>query len=262
MKQTLVYTLLMPPGLVIILFILALVWWQQRKRGFILVAVGIAMLWVAAMPLTGRLMGSALIGAMPKGSYNYPTENDRIDAIVMLTRGAEITSHGVLPTRDTFRRAVVALDVQQQLGSRVPVIISGGYTLGANYPSEAQAAMDMVSKLRAQVTPVVLEDVSTNTFESPQQVIPMLRQRSAHNVLLITGELHMPRSLAVYRARGVDPQPLAVSELPRGRFKLHHLLPSAEGMYNNYKVFYEYYGLAQYLLLGRISFDNLSNGER
>ncbi len=88
------------------------------------------------------------------------------------------------------------------------------------------------------------------------QLAPVLAKREARNVFLVTGATHMPRALAAYRAKGVDAIPFPVLDLP-GPMGASALLPSIRGLYLTTEAMYEIYGLAAYLISGKVGWGDI-----
>lgn len=113
------------------------------------------------------------------------------------------------------------------------------------------------ARQRTEVTPTELEEVSLDTYESAMQLAPILSKRGIRNVLLVTGEAHMLRAVATFRARGIEVIPAPALSLPTS-LGVRMVLPSAYGVGVTSDALYEVFGLIGYLVSGKISFDDLS----
>lgn len=252
--KTFITTWFFPPGMALLLLAIGLyLLWRKNMRavwGVLIAAFVIG--WVLAMPFTGRVLSIALIAQIPAPA-EVAVEN--VDMIITLTGGMEFVGSeiGWLPTNESYRRGIVATELQNRIGSRVPILFSGGHTQGANYPAESEVLMQYFDRHQAQLTPMLVETSSTDTYESALQVASLLQKRGARAVFLVTSELHMPRALATYRARGINAIPFPVINTPRGPFSLTDLLPRPQGIVLTANALYEIYGIIQYMVIGRIS---------
>jgi uncharacterized SAM-binding protein YcdF (DUF218 family) len=253
---------LLPLGLTLVLLaILAWLAWRRRHLGGLhggvgagLIAAPFALLFIMAMPLVGQGLQNGLAGLV-KGRL---VVGEPIDAIVVLTGGIyDAGPVGWMPRAETIQRVGVAYELQRTIDIRLPVIISGGFTHGVQAPSEARAAAEFFAKHRSEVTPTELEEVSTDTAESALQLAPVLQKRGARNVMLVTSVTHMPRALAAFRARGIDP-------IPAPAFNITHnkgvalFAPSARGLWQSSEALLEIYGIIGYLLSGTIAWADLT----
>lgn len=240
-----------PPGLGIWPGVLALYFWKKKPKqawGWLFIAVLFG--WVFSTPAMGRVISTTII-ANVKAPNNVAPEN--VDMIVVLTGGMHYVGHGGwLPSAQSYQRAMVAYDIQARVGSRVPIVISGGKTAGVQYPSEAKVVSDLLNRQRAQITPTILEENALNTYENAQEVARLVHDRGADTIFLVTSELHMLRALAAFRARGLDPMPIPVFSINRGKLAFSDFLPTMKGAEENYGALYELLGLARYLMAGYV----------
>jgi uncharacterized SAM-binding protein YcdF (DUF218 family) len=257
MIKFLIDAFFLPPGIFLVLLAVGLVMlWHKKPQAKWWLLASFVLGWVLSSPITARLVGAGLIAAAPPAEL---MREHQPDLIVVLTGGIQPAgAYGWLPKQETFKRMAIAFQLQEQYGLRVPIVVSGGFTYGARAPSEAAVALNYFGRQRAQITPVIVEDNSLNTFESALQVASIIKARGADNVLLVTSELHMLRALASYRARGVDAVPVSVPVLSRGGVSLSYFMPSWQGVASNAKVMYELYGLLQYVVSGRVRWQDLS----
>ena len=247
--KTLILLLLTPPGCALVLALAALLLWNRRPSlsyKFLLVSVLVG--WVFSTMAMGRVVSTVLISEIKGPS---PRAMDDVNRIIVLTAGLTFTGEtGWQPTPDSFQRAAVAYEVQSRIGSRTPLVISGGHTMGPKYPSEAEVVRRAFDRYHAQITPVIVEEASLNTYESALESARLLRDRDVNSFFLVTSEVHMLRSLAAYRGRGLDPIPFPVFSLDRGPLELTDFLPTWRGVETNAKALYEVIGIAGYLLSG------------
>lgn len=204
--------------------------------------------WVLATPAMARVLSTTIISQIEAPAHVTP---DDADLIVVLTGGMNYVGNiGWLPSKASYQRAMVAYRVQAQIGSRIPIVISGGKTEGVQYPSEAEVVSKLINTKKVQITPTILEETSLNTYESAQEVARIASTRNADTVLLVTSDLHMLRALAAFRARGLDPAPIPVFTINRGALSWSDFLPTMAGQRESFRALYEIMGLLYYSFAG------------
>lgn len=251
--KLLIWTLLQPVGLMLLCALLALVlaWRQHAKTSLrVVLLIWLVVVSVFSTPLVGRMLGAWVVGLTPAAA----ALNDQSrSALVVLTGGIrQQASLGWLPRPESLRRALLALELQGQIGGQGPLIISGGYTHGPLNPSEARVVANFMDALRAERLPMVLEDVSTNTVESAREVRKMADVQGFNTVFLVTDDLHMPRTTGVYRRAGFSVVPVPVLTQPAGR-GMRDLVPGLEGLALTHAALYEAFGLISYWLNGYLT---------
>lgn len=248
--------LFMPPGLFIFPGLIALYYFHRSpktSRRWLLFCVLLA--WVLSTPAFARLLSTSVISQITAPSNFAPQE---ADLIVVLTGGMNyVGDMGWLPSKASYQRAMVAYEIQERIGSRIPIVISGGKTQGVQYPSEAEVVNSLINRNKVQITPTILEETSLNTYENAKEVARLANDRNANNILLVTSDLHMLRALASFRARGIDPAPIPVFTIKRGALRLADFLPKVSGMVEVHRGLYEILGIIHYMLVGHIKSDDV-----
>lgn len=254
-------TLLMPPGLGIFLCLIAFYFLRQKRLflGKSLMLFAIVVSWAFSTEAMGRFLSVALISQVQTRSDIKPEE---ADAIVVLTGGMEYAGKiGWIPRNESYRRGMVAFELQSRVGSRIPVLLSGGKTQGLKYPSESQVLLRQFDRHRAQITPTILEETSTNTYENALQSVAILQNKGMDKIFLVTSEVHMLRSLASFRGRGIDPMAIPVFTLDRRPLEFADYLPSWKGVELTSKAVYEMLGIVNYIMAGYIRSDDVFYGK-
>lgn len=254
--KLLITSFLLPPGIMVLFLLLGMYLLRKHRKSAISILV-LALLigWTTSSTAFGRFVSTMLISQISGPAIENA---EHTDMIIVLTGGMDYAGDiGWLPRKESHRRASVAYELQAQIGSRTPVLFSGGKTEGLFNPSEAEVVRAQFDRQRAQLTPTLLEESSTNTYESALQCAAIVQQRLAKKVFLVTSEVHMLRALAVFRGRGMDPIPFPVLSLPRGPLKLKDFMPSAYGVELTSKAMYEIYGIVEYILGGKASWEDV-----
>lgn len=86
-----------------------------------------------------------------------------------------------------------------------PVIFSGGATHPKHSGSEAKAMADIARELGVAPQHTILEENSRNTWENALYTVMLLKERSLHNVMVITCPHHSLRAFLCFRAQGCLP---------------------------------------------------------
>lgn len=263
MMKTLVSLFLLPLGMTFWLsvfvawFLAGKMRWKayENVHIFAFLIVPVLPLWVFSLPVTGQFLMGGLVSVIDGKKMDF---SDRPDVIVVLTGGMyDAGPYGWMPRVETIQRVAAAYELQRLIDIRIPVIISGGFTEGVKVPSEARLAADYFAKMRSEIVPTELEEISMDTAESAEQLAPILRRRSAERVVLISSDIHMPRALGVFRARGIDAIPFPAFSIPHDK-GLNLWLPSARGLMLSSSALMEYYGILGYLLTGKMSWADLT----
>jgi uncharacterized SAM-binding protein YcdF (DUF218 family) len=254
--KMLLTSFLLPPGLFVLISLVALFFiWRKRQRvATVFLAIAVVFGWGMSTEAFGRWITAGLIAQVDARSV----EPQQIDMVVVLSAGMQnMGIAGWLPTNESFKRMAVALEIQQRVGSRVPVLVSGGRTHGTKHPSEAKVMMGYFDKRNAQITPMIAEEISTNTYENALQSAHIINRREARNVLLVTSEEHMWRALAAFRGRGIDPIPFPVFTIERRPLGFADYLPSIHGATLTYRAFYEIAGVLSYIADDLVRLDDV-----
>lgn len=257
--KSVIIAFFMPPGISVVLAVLALYFICFRKRiklGIFFLSFSIVMGWVFSTEAMGRLL---TVGLISQVEHRQDIDIKDIDMIVVLTSGINYSGNisGWLPGMASYQRMISALEIHGKINSRTPILISGGKTHGPHYPSESAVLKAHFDKLNARILPISLEEISTNTYENALQSAHEINRRGAHKVLLVTSEEHVLRALAAFRGRGIDPLPLRVFTMDRGALTWSDFLPSYEGVKTNARALYEMYAIVEYLLAERIRMDDV-----
>ena len=208
------------------------------RAGKIWIAVLVGCYWVLSTPIAATLFVDLvtpdLTPVMSKADARGAA------AIVLLGSGMDVHrsrggSYGA-PTRDTSLRVLEAVRVHRVLGG-VPIIATGAH--GTRQYSEAGLMAHQLEQLGVPPEDIIKEERSTNTRDHAMLVPPLLKQRGIEQFVLVTSHQHIARSLAAFRAVGLDPIPSTPEVyVARGDF-LEMYLPSRIGLYTSERMMYD-----------------------
>lgn len=219
-----------------------------RRRSHVLAmafaSMGLGWLWLWSTPFAADRITRAIEAHHPPlAAAALP----RADAILLLGGGTlDLQHHCALDPRSCSRTAFAAALYGAQ---RAPlIVVSGAGALAARQGTTEAAQMH--ARLVAAGVPaaaIVVEPTARNTRENMRAAAPLLRERGARSVLLVTSAFHMPRALANAGAEAIpaiaascDADPL-VGEV-RG---LRAGWPQATALRRSARGLKEYLGLAQ-----------------
>jgi uncharacterized SAM-binding protein YcdF (DUF218 family) len=233
-----------PLGLCTLLAIgVAWSWRRPAARGPRLYWTSLALAyWFAATPVGADLLNSGLSRGVTR---IYSRDQGRgADAVVLLGGGANTVSvggevAGTLPV-GSILRALEAARVFKLIDARI-LIASGGIPRpDLVLRPESDMLRDVLLKAGVAPAAIVEESRSKNTREQALLVGPLLRAADVKRFVLVTSPAHMKRSLAVFRAAGLQPIGSAApprSEHLRGQPRL---LPNGESLWASDDALYNY----------------------
>lgn len=211
-------------------------------------AIALLAFWLLSTPTGAWLASRPLTGATPP----HLTSRDQArgaQAVVVL--GGGIISYvdadlALDDLNDSAPRVIEGARVYRLLGNPL-VIVSGGNTEHLDPPrTEAAAFHDALVRLGVPAARILVEDQSMTTREEALRVKPMLASRQIDRIVVVTSATHMSRSLATFRAVGIDALPSAASltakESPGSLWPDHDSLVASDNAVYDY-VSWLYYRL-------------------
>lgn len=226
--------------------------YRWNRVGWVLVGVGVLIVWVSSTPIVSTWLQGTLEHRFPPRPVE---EAPSADAIVPL--GGAVGSP--LPPR-VYPDLSEASDrvwhaARLYHAGKAPVIIASGGTLPWKDQTYREAsAMEMLLK-SWDVPPdsILTETTSANTYQNAVHTAEIMDERGFDRVLLVTSALHMSRALATFRSAGVNAVPAATDyRVVDDRTTLFSLLPEAGALKGTTAAIHEYVGYAVYWWRGWI----------
>lgn len=248
---------LYPLGLALVLLVVALVW---RRATRALIVVAIVLLYLGS----SRWVAYSLVRSL---EYRHvPAEAPpAAGAIVVLGGGARSNDppRPIVEVNEAGDRLLYGAYLYRE-GLAEHVLLTGGSIEWLNAADTAPEATDMGELMAFLGVPpeaLWLESRSRNTYENAVYSREMLDEAGVGDILLVTSAMHMPRSLALFEAQGLDvtpaPTDFLVSEAewahlwtPDLRAQAVNLMPNAEYLAYTTRALKEYIGMAVYGLRG------------
>lgn len=243
--KKLITPFLLPPGLIILIALAALIGSLSRKNSraawvcfFISTLLWIFSIAPTADFLLGGLESGLLIPESPRG-----------DVIIMLGGGVhsqtpDLSGRGS-PDAGTMERLVTAARLHRRLN--IPILVSGGngYRDGT---AVAPIAARFLVDLGIPPAMVLVESQSRDTYENAQFCKRLCHQKGLQHPILVTTGYHMKRALNSFESVGlkVTPYPCGLTVYPRQSFHWRRLLPHAASLHTTAMALHEWLGRIYY----------------
>ncbi|MAJ24095.1 MAG: hypothetical protein CMP36_01140 [Rickettsiales bacterium] len=227
------------PGLIIIIYVLALT--SNKRNKFKMFSVALFLFFLFSLPIFNKIISFPLV-SLPKYLINDKTNNlDNASAILVLTGGVY---KNILdewqPSRSTEDRVYIAKKILTNY--KLPLVISGGFT-AENAPSEAQ-----VTKKYYNLSNAILDNSSVNTYQSAISLKSYCSNLKG-SLLLITDKYHTLRSFLSFRSQGCN----VLIYNHSNKITFLDIIPKIQGFSRFNKAIYEYAGIMYYVLTLKIN---------
>ena len=201
-----IYSLLLPPGFFIIIFIVFSCWLYKRDRGASKILAAITFcFYVSTIPLFSNFLVRTLENAYIPPLY---IDNNNYDVIVMLCGGAtldtpNIDGAGHLSGYSANRLLTTAILSKK---ANLPVIISGGQ-VSPDTGNESEISKRELVQLGIPEEMIIIENKSRNTSENAKYVRGLLDSYNFKKPILVTSAFHMRRAVQNYSKQEIKVQP-------------------------------------------------------
>jgi uncharacterized SAM-binding protein YcdF (DUF218 family) len=228
---------LLSAGGVILIFLIASLWgfYSHRSRHqarVLLVALSLALLSAYGLQI---FVARIIVGSLRPFQASHAIQGRRT-AVVILGSGSTIVEDWdgrrfATADRAAMSRVLEAWRVFRMIDPAV-VIASGGDPHPERLRAPTGETMrQTLIELGMPVDRIMVETQSKTTREEAVVVAPMLAAQGIEQVVLVTSETHMRRSLGAFRAVRIDAIPAIAQEYSRVRLNLFDLaMPTDEGL--------------------------------
>jgi len=191
-----------------------------------------------AGPVSFLLLGSLEFRIPPAG----PGERAQAGTIVVLAGYAELDPDHPLSSRVNSTSAIRLLETVILCKGRpdADVIVSGSGDV-------AQIMRDVIVSAGVPAGRVIVDSVSTSTYESARNIVPRLGQAP---FLLVTSAGHMPRSMGVFLKAGAHPLPVPTDYMTKRNPLATNYVPSPVYLHYSDLAISEYVALLWYRFNG------------
>lgn len=244
--------LILPPGGLLLLILLAWLLWSSRPRlALLCLLLGLGGLWLMSLPIVVEQVARVLEREPALAETQWASLAQRGEVIVVLGSGREEAD----PAWGSDQPSVTAIErlryaARLHRASGLPVLISGGLHYGEP-PSEAGLMADALQRDFGVATRW-REERSRTTWENAQFSAELLREQGIRRVVLVTQAAHMPRSRWCFERAGLEVvvAPLGFLGVANAR-PLGGWLPEGKALWQSTRLLNEALGLAIYPLLYR-----------
>jgi uncharacterized SAM-binding protein YcdF (DUF218 family) len=247
-----------------------LFWFIASPLHFLLIALGVGLLFTPRYAFGRPLAliaatGLALIALTPLDALLLRPLEDRFptQSPVMTPPKGIIVLGGALSERITRARDQVALGnaaermtaaatLARLYPNALLVFTGGSNSLLDDSDKEATAAHRLWSELGVPESQMRFEDQARNTYENAIFTQNLVHPRKDEKWLLVTSAFHMPRSIGIFRAQGMNPLAYPVDYRTDGaRTDLLPPIDGAQAIQNVETALREWVGLVAYRLTGK-----------
>ncbi len=242
--KKLVSLFLYPLGASLLLWLVGIIFWRRRPRSYVgpvLVTAGAVWLFLMSMPVTGFFLLHSL--EVRAGHYADPIELSRDGVKYIVVLGGDLRA-GKLTAADRLSyTSLVRLMEAIRLWKEVPgsrLVLSGG-SVSKRMMTTADGMALLAQELGVPRDAIILEAKSWDTEEEARLLKPIL---GADRFALVTAARHMPRSMMLFRAKGLNPIP-APADFATEEFILafNSLAPTVSGLEMSQDAIHEYLGM-------------------
>lgn len=244
--------LILPPGGLLLLILLAWLLWSSRPRlALLCLLMGLGGLWLMSLPIVVEQAARALEREPALAEAQWTSLAQRGEVIVVLGSGREEADPawgGDQPSVTAIERLRYAARLHRASG--LPILISGGLHYGEP-PSEAALMADVLQRDFGVATRW-REERSRTTWENAQFSAELLREQGIRRVVLVTQAAHMPRSRWCFERAGLEVMvaPLGFLGVANAR-PLGGWLPEGKALWQSTRLLNEALGQVVYPLLYR-----------
>lgn len=238
-----IWSLVQPSHLILYAAVLGVVFWPLRLGAWCRVAS-------AAMLIAFGLLPTAWILMRPlEQRFGFPADLERVDGIIVLA-GAERAAVSALYGQPQLNGHASRLTTFMMLAERFPgaqLMHSGG---GVQEHNQSDVARAILLGAGIDSSRLLFERNSRNTCDSATAARDLVQFRLGDRWLLVTSAVHMPRSVACFRAAGwaITPYP---TDFARGPEPFHFGL--VDNLADVDLAAHEWVGLLYYRLRGYTS---------
>jgi uncharacterized SAM-binding protein YcdF (DUF218 family) len=243
----------MPLGVVFVLLLVALmlVRYGKRRSSVGALALAMAVLWVASMPLTARLAYRNIESHYP------PTPLDQVPAGGCIIVLGGVVAAPILPRvdiemNDAIDRVYKAAELYRAGKAPYVIVTGGNQPWSETGTAEAELIREVLMGWGVPEDVIFLEGSSRNTRENALYSRNIINSIACESPLLVTSAAHMPRAVAAFDNVGVRVTPVATDVRIAGAAlpALMDFIPSASALAMTSDAIREWIGQKVYALQG------------
>jgi uncharacterized SAM-binding protein YcdF (DUF218 family) len=200
-------------------------------------------------------LGNALVLPLEQRFPPWDASRGAPDGIVVL--GGAISpdvsaSRGAVALNEAAERIVAAAELARRYPNTRIIYSGGSNTLIFDEPIESVIAVGQLEALGVARERITAEEQSRNTIENAVYSRLLANPKPGERWLLVTSALHMPRSMAAFRAAGFTVEAYPVDWRTRGPIDLMQPFTTlSDGLRQTDTAAHEWIGLVAYRLAGK-----------
>ena len=229
---------------------LLLLWFTRRQRaGKVMVTLGTGLLVFLSFSLGSYLLLAPLEHRYPP--LLHPPADSSVKWIVTLGGGSNSDPNLPVSSRlgeASLSRVLEGVRLYREMpGSKL--ILSGGVAFGSQPEADLMAGICRI--LGVNPRDVILESASRDTDDQARLIKELVGR---DKFILVTSASHMPRALALFKQRGLNPVPAPAGQLVTANqvWDPRRLFPDPRSLLKAEIAVHEYLGLAWVWLRGAI----------
>ena len=197
-----------PLGLVFLLVLVSVFVLRRIKLSRALLIIAVVLLFLGS----NRWVATSLTRSIEQ-EYLPPAEIPQGDVIVVLGGGTEADSYPrtMVEINGAGDRVLAGAKLYRDQAAPYVLLSGGDITWLSTRPSTPATEMrDLMEFFGVPEKALILQSRSQNTHEDAVYSAELIRQYGFKRVILVTSALHMPRSVALFKAQGIDVIPYPV----------------------------------------------------
>jgi len=241
--QKIVTPLFFPLTIVLLILLLGLsllILSRRKKTGTLFILVGVLLLGMLSYESVSEKLLKPLEDRYPP--MIHPVNLEDVRWIVVLG-GGHASDRRLSATSQISELSLFRLVEGIRLHHELPeskLILSGGRVFDP--VSEAKGMAEVALALGMKKENLVLEEVSRDTSDQARLIHGLIGEDP---FILVTSAAHMPRSMALFKKRGLHPIPAPTDYQVKEGHGTHprRFYPTADGLIKSQRAFYEYSAL-------------------
>ncbi|PDT53726.1 MULTISPECIES: YdcF family protein [Sinorhizobium] len=234
-----------------ILFGVLLIFSRFRRSGGIFASLGLLVLFLSLFTTAGPYFLQILEDRFPR-PLAPPAE---ISCIIVLGGAFEnvvIASRGGIEFNQAADRFIEAVRLAKAYPAARVLVSGGDGSITGAYEGDARASQGFFGAFGIAADRVIREEASRTTFENARYTRDLLATNGLERCALVTSAYHMPRSIGLFRANGIEVVPWPADYRTSGKVRLgfDFTQPSLNAQLATTAA-KEWTGLLAYYLLGR-----------
>ena len=194
MQKLITLAIFSPLPIIIILILIGLsIVWRRRKRGVLLIVIGIFLYFSS----TDYFINSLLYPLEKTYPQITQSELEKGEVYILLGGGITLdTAGGNVPT--VYADSRILTTAQYYFKYPKKIYISGGMVLQSTASESSIYKKELVA-LGVKDEDIILEEKSKNTKENAQYIGENLKENNIKSAILITSAFHMDRSFKIFQ---------------------------------------------------------------